>query len=94
MSKLYSCKAVEQLMGLYGEKENYKCYALDEGTLGYGLMVLTADGYKPAVVTEVYLNEWSSAHKIRFYDKLPKKYARQIENGDMMEMQILSVKWG
>ena len=94
MSKLYSCKAVEQLMHSYGEREGYKCYVLEDGTLGYGLMVLTADGYKSAVVTEVYLNEWSSAHKVRFYNKLPKKYTRQIENGDATEMQILSINWG
>ena len=50
-----------------------------EGCLGYGISVFTAEGYKSAVITEVPLNCWSSAHKVRFYNRLPKKYAEAIK---------------
>ncbi len=93
MSRLYSCNEVEQLMGLYGKKKNYGCYVFDEGSLGYGVMVLTADGCKSAVVTEVYLNSQSSAHKIRFYNVLPKKYAEPIRDGKVEEDVIMSWRW-
>lgn len=47
---------------------------------------MTAPGYKTAVVTEVYLNEWSSAHKVRFYNECPAKYAQAVYDkfGDIM----------
>ena len=50
-----------------------------EGCLGWGVTVFVASGYKSAVVTEVPLNCWSSAHKVRFYNRLPKKYAEAIK---------------
>lgn len=76
--KLYPCSAVEKLFAAYADIGG-TCYEIVPGTLGHGLTVCVADGYNSAIVTEVYLNEWSSAHKIRFYDVLPKKYAKMIE---------------
>ena len=74
MANLYSCTAVEKLINQYAEKGG-ECYQIEEGSLGYGQMILYGDGLKTAVITEVYLNEWSSGHKIRMYNKMPKKYA-------------------
>lgn len=78
MATLYTCKAIESLEKQYTQKDGYVIYTLDEGCLGYGLMVMTAPGFKTAIVTETALNEWSSAHKVRFYDKCPEKYAKMV----------------
>ena len=75
--KLYTCSAVENLFAKYDEIGGI-CYEVIPGTLGYGLTICMADGYKSAVITEEYLNQWSSAHKVRFYNVLPKKYAKMI----------------
>lgn len=76
---LYTCTAVEELMKQYENSgDDYVIYTLEEGTLGYGLMVMTAPGYKTAIVQERYLNEWSSAHSIRFYNTCPTKYAEMV----------------
>ena len=75
--KLYSCKAVEDLINRY-ENKGGAVHVLQWGVLGYGLTVCTGEGLKTAVITEIPLNEWQSAHKIRFYNKTPKKYAASI----------------
>jgi hypothetical protein len=31
---------------------------------------------KACVIQERYLNPWSSGHSVRFYNELPKKYAK------------------
>ena len=75
--QLYTCEAVsnliEQYVNLGGE-----VIEISEGTLGYGQLILIASGYKTAIVTEVALNCWSSAHKIRMYNKIPAKYQSYI----------------
>lgn len=76
--KLYSCSTVQNLIGQYLEKGG-EVLTIEEGCLGYGLTILQGEGLKIAVITEVYLNEWSSAHKIRMYNKCPKKYKKMIE---------------
>jgi hypothetical protein len=48
--------------------------AIEEGSLGLGVVVCKADGYKTAIIQEIYLNEWSSTHTVRLYNKTPKKY--------------------
>lgn len=77
MSNLYTCEAVQNLCGKYMDLGGI-CYTIEEGCLGYGTVVCVADGYKTAIVREEYLNEWSSAHKIRFYNKCPAKYAAAV----------------
>ena len=72
--KLYTSTQVEQLVNIYLNEYNGECIQLDEGLLGHGKLVLKAPGRKIVVVTEVVLNEWSSAHKIRLYNKCPQKY--------------------
>ena len=63
-------------------------YALESGSLGFGLWICMAAGKKTAVIREVYINEWASAEKIRFYSKTPKKYADKIaKNREEIEEQ-------
>ena len=78
MAKLYTCSAVDDLAEMYVDADGILT-TIEEGCLGWGLTVMEAPGYKCAVVTEVALNEWSSAHKVRFYNELPKKYQRMID---------------
>lgn len=77
--KLYTLSAVENLMNKYLELGG-TVDILDEGSLVYGLVICQAEGKKLAVIKEVYLNEWSSAQTIRFYNKLPKKYEKLLVN--------------
>ena len=78
---LYALSAVEQTINAWiaagGQVDT-----VEEGTLGYGLTICHGDGLKTAVITEVPLNEWSSAHKIRFYNEMPKKYRQMLDDMD------------
>lgn len=77
--QLYTTTAVERFISRSVEN-GQEIYELIEGTLGYGLTVITpTDKYKGAVIKEVYLNPWSSAHTVRHYSKLPQKYEKMIE---------------
>lgn len=76
--QLYTCTAVQNLINNYLEKGG-EVITLEEGCLGYGLTILQGEGLKTTVITEVYLNEWSSAHKIRMYNECPKKYKKMID---------------
>ena len=56
---------------------------IEEGVLGYGTTLLY-DLREPVhlkfvVIKEVYLNEWSSAHSIRQYNKIPQKYNKMLD---------------
>lgn len=78
--KLYTCTAIQNLIDQYcNADKKAKIITLQEGCLGYGLMVLMCEGYKTAIVKEVPLNCWSSAHTVRFYNKTPKRYLMLIE---------------
>ena len=77
--KLYGATAVQQLIDKYLEIGG-KAVELIEGSLGYGLTVCMASGYKTAVITEVPINSWSSGHKIRMYNQIPKKYQQMLDN--------------
>jgi hypothetical protein len=71
--KIYELKTVENLITQYMKKGGH-IDEIEEGVLGFGTIILSASGYKYAIVKEVYLNSWSSGHTIKFYNKLPKKY--------------------
>lgn len=75
--KHYSLKVVENLISQYLDKGG-EIFSIEEGCLGYGTMVLSAAGYKYAIVQERFLNSWSSTHTIRFYKKLPQKFENEI----------------
>lgn len=79
MSKLYSCTACQQVIDKYIEKGG-EIAEITPGTLGYGTTICYGDGLKTTIIQEVYVNEWSSAHKIRQYNKMPKKYESILEN--------------
>jgi len=75
--KTYSVKAVDNLISRYIDKGG-EVTEIEEGVLGHGHLVLHGAGLKTTVVKEVYLNEWSSAHKVRTYNETPKKYLEVI----------------
>ncbi len=77
MSKLYTSDAVQALADRYLEKGG-EVFEVEEGTLGWGLTIMWGEGLKTAVVKEVYLNEWSSAHTVRLYNRCPKKYEQMV----------------
>jgi hypothetical protein len=78
--KLYSNTAVENLQQKYHEQGGNCLQVQDGSLLEYGLGIFYGNGLKTCIVQEQYLNEWSSAYRIRFYNKIPKKYQRLIEN--------------
>lgn len=75
---LYSLSDCEKLINKYVERGG-EVYTIEEGCLGLGLIVLTGNNLKTTIIKEVYLNEWSSAHKVRMYNKCPKKYQEIIK---------------
>lgn len=76
--QLYSLSACEKLINRYAERGG-EIHTIEEGSLGLGLMILTGPDLKTTVIQEVYLNAWSSGHKVRMYNKCPKKYQEMIE---------------
>lgn len=89
--KLYDCTAVSNLIQQYMEKGG-DLVQIKEGSLGYGFCILYGDGLKTTVIQEVYINCWSSGHKIRMYNKMPKKYADMIEKY-YAELEIECIGW-
>lgn len=79
MRTLYSLEVCEKLMEEYYERGG-ECVTLVEGSLGLGVVICYADGLKTTVIKEVCINEWSSGHTIRMYNKMPKKYEQMLEN--------------
>lgn len=71
--KLYSLESIGKLISRYEERGG-QTTTVEEGSLGYGTTLLHGDGLKTAIIQEKYLNEWSSGHTIRFYNKMPAKY--------------------
>ena len=76
---LYTSGAIQELADYYIENGG-EVFEVVEGTLGWGTTVMVREGWKSAVVQEVYVNEWSSAHKVRMYHRLPKKYQTMLDN--------------
>ena len=74
--QLYTLTAVEKLAERYREKGG-EVVTTREGVL-LDNMVMHGEGLKVAVVTSKFLNEWNSAYSVRFYNKMPKKYAALI----------------
>lgn len=70
---------VEKLIQMYYEHGG-QCIQTDEGCLGAGDWILTGEGLKTTIIKEIALNEWSTTHTVRQYNKCPKKYAKILEN--------------
>lgn len=77
MKNFISFETVQTLIENYLDKGG-EISQIEEGCLGYGTMVLSAAGYKYAVIKEVFVNSWVSTHSIRFYNKLPKKFENSL----------------
>lgn len=69
----YSLSACEELISRYVDKGG-DVITLHEGGVGMGTILCMAEGCKTSLIEEVYLNEWSSTHRIRMFSKTPKKY--------------------
>ena len=78
MARLYTSSAVQELANKYAEVGG-EVFEIEEGVLGWGLTVMMAEGYKTAVVKEVPLSAWSSAHTVRMYNRTPRKYLEAID---------------
>lgn len=76
--KLYALSACESLIQQYLENGG-DVTTLQEGVLGLGLVLCHGDGLKTAVITEIPLNCWESAHSIRMYNTMPKKYEKMLD---------------
>jgi hypothetical protein len=72
-NNLYSLSACEKLISKYLEIGG-ETKIIQEGSLGLGTVICFADGKKTAIIQEVFLNSWSSGHKVTMYNKTPKKY--------------------
>lgn len=70
---------VNKLIQLYNENGG-QCVQTDEGCLGAGDWILTGEGLKTTIIKEIALNEWSTTHSIRLYNKCPQKYQKILEN--------------
>ena len=73
MQTLYTLSACQDVINRYIEKGG-EVITLEEGCLGLGVVACYGEGLKFTIIKEVYLNEWSSGHTIRMYNKIPKKY--------------------
>ena len=74
MQKTYSTSQISRLIEQYQACKGFELKTIEEGILGYGKIVLFADGKKTSVITEVAINSQYSEHKVRMYNSCPKKY--------------------
>lgn len=76
--KHYTLQACENLISKYADLGG-DVVTVQEGSLGLGTVICMASGKKTAIIQERFLNEWSSSHTIRFYNKIPSKYEKLVE---------------
>lgn len=75
----YRLQDCEDLIDRYVNEMNGTATTIEDGCLGLGTVVLhDAPKKKTIIIREVALNEWSSGHTIRMYNKTPKKYQQLI----------------
>ena len=78
--KNYSLSYCESLIDRYVNEYGGQVTTLEEGCLGLGKLILhDAPGMKSYVITEYFITSWTSGHKVRGYNKLPKKYESALE---------------
>lgn len=80
MTILYTSSSVEKLINDYLDAGG-ELLQIEEGTLGHGYALLYDEGghLRFFVIKEVYINEWTSGHKVRGYNKIPAKYQAIID---------------
>lgn len=76
---LYTSGAIQELAQYYIDNGG-EVYEVVGGTLGWGTTIMTRDGWMSIIAQEIYVNEWTSAHKVRRYRKLPKKYQTMLDD--------------
>lgn len=69
MSRFYSINAIENFIA----KHCVDCLYSSDSVIGLGNQIWTMDNGRFFVVNEIFLNCWSSGHKIRQQTKLSKK---------------------
>lgn len=59
----------------------YQAVTVEEGSLGYGHVIMLApdDNHYNVEIQEVYLNCWSSGHKIRNFRKISKRIEKLLD---------------
>lgn len=78
MSTIYDLDFCENLIDIYIEKGG-EAITLVEGGLGLGMVICFGEHLKTTIIKEVALNEWSSGHTVRMYNKMPKKYEDMLQ---------------
>lgn len=79
--KYYDSDYVQRLINKYYDTDSTtELYQIQEGCLlEYGLLIITADKCKTAIIKECYINSQSSGYSVRLYRKTPKKYQEMID---------------
>ena len=81
--KTYDLDFCELLMQVYINNGG-EVVTLEEGCLGLGLVICYGCGLKTAVITEKYVNCWTSTHTIDMYTEIPEKYKTTLEAIDVI----------
>jgi hypothetical protein len=77
--RTFSLKYCQDIIERYVNDYEGEILEIDEGGVGLGVLLLHSGvNAKTILITEVYLNCWSSTHKVRMYNKIPKKYEKII----------------
>lgn len=74
---LHGCDYIKSLISRYYNLGG-QVITVEPGCLGYGTLIMFGEKLKTTIVKEIYLNEWSSGHTVRMYNKCPRKYADMI----------------
>lgn len=77
---MYNSSQVSKLVDKYYELDGNVAIIEEGCVLEYGLAICFAKGYKTCIIKEVPLTCWTSAYKVRFYNKCPKKYEKMLIN--------------
>jgi len=78
--KTYTLKTCQELIETYINEFKGSLLQLEEGSLGLGKLILyNGNGRKSIVIEEIFETSWTSTHKIRMYNKQPKKYKTLID---------------
>lgn len=74
--KIYTYEAAKKLINKFLEAGGM-VYTIPGALVDNHIM--TAPGYKIAIIKEKYLNEWSSGITCRWYNEIPAKYSAVID---------------
>jgi hypothetical protein len=86
MKNYYSLLYCEDLIERYINQYGGKILQIEEGCLGLGKLLLhSAPRKKTVVITEFFINSWSSGHKVRKYNIIPKCYQKLVDDQEIEE---------